>query len=392
MIVDLSFPEGLSGNAGVDPDTYLDTPFLLTLPTLDTITQKVKQNGRGSLLYKIDLSRAFRHVKLDPKDYNLLGLQFSNQIYYDLCLPFGFNHGSAIFQRISDTITYIMNTMGFKVTNYLDDIIGHSVCSQASNSFHTLHKLLLNLGFEISQKKLITPSTKVTCLGVDIDTVNFTVSITKDKVEEVVNMCQLWQNKELCTKRELQFLLGKLLYITKCVKSSRFFLNRMLELLRSSHKKEKIRLNQDFHRDLNWFQKFVPNFNGTNGTAFFVHQNTHHEIELDACSQGLGARWGDQVYTVPIPLNYNSMGIVHLEMLNILVAMRVWGASWKGKNVKIHCDNAAVVSVLTTGKTRDALLAAIARNILLETANYDICLRTVHISGKNNDITDLEFL
>ena len=99
VIVDLSFPEGLSVNAGVESDKYLDTPFLLTLPTLDTITQKVKQNGRGSLLYKIDLSRAFRHIKLDPKDYNLLGLYFSNHMYYDSCLPFGFKHGSAIFQR-----------------------------------------------------------------------------------------------------------------------------------------------------------------------------------------------------------------------------------------------------------------------------------------------------
>ena len=200
MIVDLSFPEGLSVNAGVESDIYVDIPFLLTLPTLDTITQKVKQNGRGSLLYKIDLSRAFCHVKLDQKDYNLLGLHLSNQIYYDSCLPFGFKHGSAIFERISDAVRYIMNTLGFKVTNYRDDIIGHSVCSLASNSFQTLHKLLLDLGFDISHKKIVTPSTKVTCLGVDINTVDFTVSITKDKVTEIINMCQLWQNKKMCTK------------------------------------------------------------------------------------------------------------------------------------------------------------------------------------------------
>ena len=101
VIVDFSFPEGFSVNAGVNSDQYLDTPFLLTLPMLDNITNKVKQNGRGSMLYKIYLSRAFRHIKIDPKDDNLLGLQISNKIYYDSCLPFGFNHGSAMFQRIN---------------------------------------------------------------------------------------------------------------------------------------------------------------------------------------------------------------------------------------------------------------------------------------------------
>ena len=110
VIADLSYPEGFSVNAGVDSDKYLDTPFILTLPTIDNITQTVKENGKGSMLYKIDLSRAFRHVKIDPNDYNRLGLQTSNEIFYDLRLPFGFKHGSAIFQRISDSIRYIMNS------------------------------------------------------------------------------------------------------------------------------------------------------------------------------------------------------------------------------------------------------------------------------------------
>ena len=79
--MDLSYPGGMSVNAGVDCYTYLHTPFLLTLPTIDNITPKVRENGKGSLLYKIDLSRAFRHIKLDPSDYNLLGL-FLDGIYY----------------------------------------------------------------------------------------------------------------------------------------------------------------------------------------------------------------------------------------------------------------------------------------------------------------------
>ena len=292
VIVDLSFPHGSSVNTGVDPESYLGTPFILTLPTIDTITQKVKENGKGSLLYKTDLSRAFRHVKLDPKDYNLLGLHLQGY-YFDSCLPFGFKHGSAIFQRISDAIRYIMAQSNFQVTNYIEDIIGHAVCSQAHQSFDYLYNLLLDLGFDISEKKVVTPATKVTCLGVEINSENFTVSITEEKIQDILNICNMWSDKTHCTKRELQSLLGKLLYITKCVKSSCFFLNRMLELLRSSHKQDKIILTQDFKQDLNLFKEFVPKFNGT---AFFVHNQIHHEIELDACLQGIGARWGNRVY------------------------------------------------------------------------------------------------
>ena len=384
VIVDLSYPDGMSVNAGVESDTYINTPFLLTLPTIDNITQKVKENGKGSLLYKIDLSRAFRHIKMDPKDYNLLGL-FLDGIYYDSCLPFGFKHGSGIFQRMSDAVRYIMSKFGFQVTNYIDDIIGHSISSKANDSFQTLHKLLLELGFDISAKKIVTPSTKVTCLGIEIDTVEFTVSITADKLQEIIKTCYAWTGKHSCSKRELQSLLGKLLYISKCVKSSRFFLNRMLELLRTNTKNSAILLTDEFHRDLDWFCKFVPKFNGS---AFFVHKHVHHEIELDACLQGLGARWGNEIYSIPVNIGYESMTIVHLEMLNILVAIRTWGEAWSGTTVRIHCDNQAVVSVLNTGRTRDNILAAISRNILMETAHQDICLRTVHIRGQDNQIAD----
>ena len=203
--MDLSFPHGRSVNDGVQMDTYLLTPFILTLPTIDNITNQVRKLGKGCHLYKIDLSRAFRHIKLDPKDYNLLGLKL-NDLYIDSCLPFGFRHGSALFQRLSDAIRFIMAQKGFAVTNYIDDIIGHSLVSKSTASFHTLRALLLDLGFDISEKKVVQPSTKVTCLGVDIDTIEFTVSITPDKVKEILAECESWVDRDECTKKQLQSL------------------------------------------------------------------------------------------------------------------------------------------------------------------------------------------
>ena len=141
----------------------------------------------------------------------------------------------------------------------------------------------------------------------------------------------------------------------------------------------------EFKGDLNWFLQFLPKFNGR---AFISHRQITEEIELDASLQGLGARWGHQVYALYIPLGYSDFSIVHLEMLNILVAIHTWGQKWCGKAVKIACDNQAVVSVLNSGKTRDLTLVAIARNIFMETAQTNIMLKPVHIMGKVNEIAD----
>ena len=101
VIIDLSWPLGASVNAGIDKDTYLGSSFALTFPTVDVITEELKRLGRGALLYKIDVSRAFCHVRIDPGDYDLLGLHWCDR---DTCLPFETWHGSQIFQCLSDAV------------------------------------------------------------------------------------------------------------------------------------------------------------------------------------------------------------------------------------------------------------------------------------------------
>ena len=171
VIIDLSWPLGASVNSGIDKNTYLDALFMLTFPTVDDIMSELKRLWRGALLYKIDVSRAFRHVKVDPGDYDLLGLHLRHA-YVDTCVPFGTRHGSQIFQR----------QRGFRVMDYIDDYVGFGMSRVARVSFASLFDLMKYLGLTISDKKLIPPSIQVVCLGVLIDTERGTVSIPPKKL------------------------------------------------------------------------------------------------------------------------------------------------------------------------------------------------------------------
>ena len=71
-------------------------------------------------------------------------------------------------------------------------------------------------------------------------------------------------------------------------------------------------------------------------------------------------------------------------LLNLFLAIRLWGPQWKNKRILLKCDNMAVVDVLNTGRSRDGHLCAIACNILMACANMDIEAKFVHIPGKNN--------
>ena len=143
---------------------------------MDLITAELKHLGRGDLLYKIDVNREFSHVRIDPGDYDLLGLEW-HDAYMATCLPFGTRHDSQIFQCLRDTVNYIMHQRGFCVLGYIDDYIRMGIPDVVHPSFASLFKLMNDLGLTISDSKLVPPGTKVVCLGVLINTEDGTVYI-----------------------------------------------------------------------------------------------------------------------------------------------------------------------------------------------------------------------
>ena len=206
-IMDLSWPEGASINSAIHKFKYLDTYFSLSYPSIDHIVQEVKKLGPGSLLYKLDISRAFRHLRIDPGDIDLLGI-LHQDLFLDGSLPFGFRLGSGIFERSSDAIRFIMKKHNHNaLLNYIDDLVYIGLPSKIHQSYQFLLSLLKDL--EVSDSKLVPPSTCVTCLGIQVDTVNKTLSIPEEKLQEIKNMCKTWTHKKkIVTKQQYQSLLG----------------------------------------------------------------------------------------------------------------------------------------------------------------------------------------
>ena len=386
-IMDLSFPKGLSVNDGVLNNMYLGTKFSMHYPSVDSIIRTLNEIGPSAHIFKVDISRAFRHIRIDPGDIDLLGLQHRGKLYLDLFLPFGFRLGAFFFSKLSDSIRYIMNINGHDALfSYIDDLIYCGLPSTIHTSYQFLLDLLQELGLDISYKKLCPPSTKVVCLGILIDTIQRTISIPEDKLKQICTVCNAWSDKRMVSRSELQSLLGLLLYITKCVKPARFFLNRMLQLLRDNSDQTSIILTPEFFKDLTWFQVFLTSYNGV---SFYHQPPVSKSIYLDACLEGLGGAFDNYVYALPIAKGFRGYNIAHLEILNLVVALKIWGQVWANKSIEIHCDNLAVVEILSLGKARDSIMATCARNIWLLAAIYNINLIVTHIRGTENCVADL---
>ena len=280
-----------------------------------------------------------------------------------------------------------MKNHGFHTMfNYINNLIYVGLLHEINQSITFLQHLLRDLGLEISPSKLVAPATQVVCLGILVDTVTQTISIPKDKLHQIKDICSSWSNKTYCSIRDLHSLLGSLLYITKCIKPAHYFLNCMLALLRQNANHRKILLNQQFFVDLNWFLTFLDTYNGT---TYYKVTEQDAQVRLDASLTGLGGIYSSLVYALPIPRGFHDYSIIHLEILNILVACKIWASHWENKKIQIFCDNLAVVEILTSGRTRDETLVTCARNIWLLSALYNIHFTFSHIAGVQNTIADL---
>ena len=97
--------------------------------------------------------------------------------------------------------------------NYVDDFFGVGTPRDACHAYDALYSVLETLGLNISAKKLIVPGTKSVCLGVVFDTEKGEISIPDEKLTQIIQNVDAWRSKSFCSRRQLQSLLGHLLYV-----------------------------------------------------------------------------------------------------------------------------------------------------------------------------------
>ena len=133
------------------PDnTFDDNPGVLKYPTVDHIVEAVNRLGTDSLLFKIDLKRAYRTLRSDPQDFSALGIQWKSWRYVDVSVPFGLKCGVSTCHLITDSITHLLASAGIWTCAYLDDVVDVARPANAYSAFLSLKHLITSLGLPIN--------------------------------------------------------------------------------------------------------------------------------------------------------------------------------------------------------------------------------------------------
>ena len=296
-----------------------------------------------------------------------------------------------LFNCLADAFEWLLknNHRVKDLMHYLDDYftVGPANSPVCANNVKTIIQVASNLG----PNKLEGPTTRLTFLGILIDSSSMETSLPDDKLQELLTELQSWSSRKKCLKRELLSLIGKLNFACRIIPAGHIFLRRLIDLSTSARLPHRhVTMNREARRNITWWLQFLPTWNGRAiiPDPLWI-KSPDLELFTDASeSLGYGIFYMGHWISEPWPPQLQDRSIQWKELYPIAIACLLWGQQWSGKKLLFHCDNQAVVDIWASGSSRDPLIMHLVRSIFFSAATHHYTVLVTHIAGTNNSIAD----
>lgn len=350
----------------------------------------------GSYLAKVDLESAYRSVPISQESQKYTGLHWKfkgenlSTYMVDTRLPFGARRSPEIFNKLTQAVCRIMKSQGFSpVLAYLDDfLIIADDKKSCQETLQGLLQLLRHLGFAINYNKLVQPSQRLTFLGIVLDTVNGTLELPSQKINELWTMLSKLYAKKKCTKRYLQSVTGKLSWATQVIYGGRFHLRRLYDQIQRLHAPHHhTRVTAEMKLDVEWWLKFMKFFNGLTP---MVDCRPSTPVWLDACNVAAGAVYGNEFVYTPFSEwpGSEKLHINFKETLTLETAVRRWAPLWSNAQIIVYSDNQAAVGIINRGSSDNPFVMESLRRIWFYSATYNFRIKAYYLPGHCNTVAD----
>ena len=390
LITDLSFPRHCSVNDLI-PDSQAEVSYTGIPEAIDLIMPL----GKGALLAKFDIRRAYRLLPVKSQQRHMLGMQWQGKFYIDLALPFGLRSAPKIFTRFADALQFLLEkeVCVSNLQHYLDDffLVGPPNSNICKRHLEACFSLCETLGVPIAQDKTEGPSTCITYLGFKLDSVEQELQLPQEKLVQVRAKLSVWKNRKTGKKRELLSLIGLLQHCCQAIVLGRPFLRRLIDRAHSvSEFHHFVKLSCWEQDDIKWWFKLLQSWNGKSLFLFPTWENAPKiSVTSDAAgSIGFAAIYETHWFAGVWPIEALSINIASKELIPIVLSAHIWGNTWSRKRIAFRCDNMAVVLLLRQGSCKDRHLAFLLRELTILAILHSFTFTAIHVPGARNEQAD----
>ena len=179
MIFHLSHPKGDSVN-----DFIAEEFSTVQYTRVSDAVSGIKSFESKCYMAKTDISNAYRNLPLKPEEYHLFGFKWNNLYYYDRCLPMGCSSLCQIFERFSTGLHgigqhYMPEGL---ILHILDDFLILAPTYSCKQYLDTFLHICNEIGLPMAADKTFGPTTCLTFLGIELDTVSEVARLPDEKI------------------------------------------------------------------------------------------------------------------------------------------------------------------------------------------------------------------
>nr|QBH67483.1 hypothetical protein UE_1417 [Ustilago esculenta] len=407
-IYHLSHPR-IPGTRLPSVNSHIDTAFVaIKYDTLDAIMDYIREHP-GALLWKADLEDAFRHVVVAESDTRLMGIQFEGAFYQECALAFGGSSSPFLFNLFAEFLHWLAaftqqsisalqpssNPQPYSVvTHYLDDFFGAADADANANvPIAALSLAASALGFRLSRKKTVWNTTRLEVLGIELDSVAQTASVTESRRRRILQSCGRILDRGRASLGDMQKIAGLLQFVTRVVPQGRAFLRRLYDAVKARYKTPfERRISSATRTELSWWVNTLSSWDGV--SLLQPSPLLIEHIWTDASKCSIGAHLGTMrqptaVLSREVSRRHRNKDIRFLEALAVLEALRLFSPLWSGpRRVVVHVDNENVEHGLRKGSIRDPATQTILRAIFTLCLQRHIDLVPLRVSSEENILAD----
>lgn len=398
VIHHLSHPfGGDSINANITDDE-------IHLGSFDQACEAIRTLGAGCFLIKLDVEAAYKQVPVRREDRSLLGLTWDGKYYYELTLPFGLKSSGARWELYAAALHWFFeHHVGVRlVIHYVDDFL-FVVATEAEGRDKLADTLALcqRLGVPMATKKTEGPTTRLTFLGIELDTAALTARLSDVRLAEIQQLLHSWHGRTTCSIKDLQTLAGKLYFACHVVRPGRAYLRRIIEQIRTLSALQTDRSGQhavsrELRADVAWWRKFMAQWNGHSIIHESLWQNSEKmRLWTDACGTGYGGHYGNAWFQgrwtkaqLRAAWRVTHISMPFLELHALVYAAAAWGDRWRGKRVLFLCDAQPVVHAIASLSSKDSDMQALLRHLSTTAGLCGFEFRAQHVAGLTNTVSD----
>lgn len=397
LITHLSYPANDSVNLYIDPEFCK-----VNYSKFDDILEMVYECGPNAQMAKIDIKSAFRLLPVNPADFDLLGIEFADQIFIDKCLPFGCSISCKLFETLATFLQFMVEYRSglHTIDHYLDDyfFVSPKESDDCICLMNTFKNLCQELAIPIAESKTMGPTNVLVFLGLIIDTTLMMVRIPEEKLQKLRLLLLPLLNKKKATVKNMQSLAGLLAFCSRAIPSSRAFIRRFYDLTAKFENKPHylVRITSEVKEDIILWLSFLEDFNGqcffpdrvwssSDMLQLFTDSSGNPNLGCGCYFNGLWAQlhWPNEWEGSQI---FKNMAL--LELIPVVLALVLWADKLKSKKILFHIDNLSLVNILSKRTSKDKQIMKLVRRLVLITMLNNIQFKPIHICTKNNSVAD----